>query len=108
MSCHTSLQSWFVFLILFFFAIEITWAGQGWYILLPPVRDDKAAFVEKIVNTKAPLRQWEHANVFYRTAFDTAKDCDGALKQAGDLSQVSWRNFSQSMVDFFEKKRVNN
>jgi hypothetical protein len=45
-------------------------AGQGWYLLEPPIRSH--------VVLAAPLHMWTHVS-----AFDTAKDCEASLGERG-------------------------
>src|SRR5215468_10993016 len=55
-----------VILIMLLLHGATTYAGQGWYHLVPPWGERAS-----LLNTAAPLREWHQMG-----AYDTAKDCE--------------------------------
>jgi hypothetical protein len=49
-------------------------AGDGWYLLRPPISWEATG---PFVNSSAPLSQWEH-----ESSHDSAKECEAALAKS--------------------------
>lgn len=60
-----------------------SFAGQGWYLLEPPIRSNKS-------DRAAPLHAWSHVN-----AFDTARECQAVLGERGTQAARDSRDPSQ-------------
>jgi len=50
---------------------SFAWAGQGWYLLLPPKSSCPPEKICAEWDTNAPLSQWEHVR-----ASDSAQECE--------------------------------
>ncbi len=66
------------FLVSFLPVHASAWAGQGWYLMLPPVKNEqilsmtKLPAADKIYDVKAPLSKWRQDT----PSFDTAAQCE--------------------------------
>lgn len=94
-----------VLAVIFELFAESAPAGQGWYILKPLIKNEKAVHPEAMLDLKAPLNKWEQATILYRTAYDTAKECDAALKGAYDRADSDYKWSAQSLLDFLREKK---
>jgi hypothetical protein len=79
-------------LSLIFLFVLPAWAGQGWYLLVPPpVKGSKGQYLE----IDAPIRLWNQ-----RSAHDTARECQDQL-----MSWDEWAEKNMKDKDKLERTR---
>ena len=62
-----------IFFLLLFVAFPV-WAGQGWYMMKPPIILNSENPDDSKIDESAPFSKWDQIQ-----AFDTAKDCEKTM-----------------------------